>query len=167
MLIGISGKMGTGKSTLVTKLMNRYKPAAVVKVAGYLYQLQDMIYETLEMDLEGEKDRALLIALGMWGRDKDQNFWTHRAIHKANNSEADFVFIDDIRFPNEAKAIEDAGGVLIRIDGEQRGDNLNPEAMQHETETALDDYPFKHRVDNLLTIKETERQARIIIDKHL
>ncbi len=42
--------------------------------------------------------------------------------------------ITDVRFPNEAKAIKDRGGLLIRVN---RG-NLTP--SNHISETALDDY---------------------------
>lgn len=165
MLIGLSGKMGTGKSTLANYLMKKEPDSTTVKIAGLLYEIQDMIYSRLGMKLEGEKDRPLLIAIGMWGRDKDENFWTSRAISEAINRPEKLVIIDDIRFPNEAKAIEDAGGILIRIEGEQRGPNLNPEALRNITETALDNYTFKHKINNTNSIEETLRQLEDIINK--
>lgn len=163
MLIGLSGKMGTGKSTLAKYLMDKQPNSVIVKIAGLLYELQDMIYTKLGIKLEGEKDRPLLIALGMWGRDKDENFWTDIALKQAKERPEELVIIDDIRFPNEAKALEDAGGILIRIEGKQRGDNLTPESMNNVTETSLDDYNFKYRIDNSFSVEHTLSQLENIL----
>lgn len=51
--------------------------------------------------------------------------------------------ITDVRFPEEVKAIEDRNGIILRID------RPGLESLDtHESETALDDYPFEHRVVN-------------------
>ncbi len=50
--------------------------------------------------------------------------------------------ITDVRFSNEAKAITDRNGVLIRI--ERPGIPLS----DHASETALDEYPFVHVIVN-------------------
>lgn len=172
MIIGLSGKMGTGKSTLANYIQNSMHKSAVVKIAGLLYELQDMIYEKLEMVVAGEKDRPLLIALGMRFREMDENFWTSKAMNKAKelSQQGYTVIIDDIRFPNEAKAVEDAGGLLVRIEGLQRGPNLTVEAMTSVTETALDVYPFEYRISNLhntiATIAQLDNFIKHFQNKH-
>lgn len=169
MIIGLSGKMGSGKSTLANYIKdNSEQPTAVVKIAGVLYELQDMIYEELGLTLVGEKDRPLLIALGTWGRSIDENFWTSKALEIAikMSNQGLIVIIDDIRYPNEAKAIEDAGGLLVRIEGLQRGPNINIEAMTNPTETALDDYPFAYRVSNLHGVEDTIKQFKEHLEYH-
>lgn len=55
--------------------------------------------------------------------------------------------ITDVRFPNEAQAIKDRGGIVIRVD-------RDVELRDHESETALDNYDFKYRIDNNGTIEE-------------
>ena len=52
------------------------------------------------------------------------------------------VVITDVRFPNEADAIRQEGGMLIRID------RSDVPRIDHPTENALDDYEFDHVVDN-------------------
>ena len=49
--------------------------------------------------------------------------------------------ITDVRFPNEAKAIKDRGGILIRIERDYilTGGPEDPK-IQHESETALDNH---------------------------
>ncbi len=65
------------------------------------------------------------------------------------------VVITDVRYPNEADAIRDAGGTLIRIvrPGADDGDT-------HASETALDDYPVDDVVTNTGSVFELEALAR-------
>lgn len=58
-------------------------------------------------------------------------------------SEDDHWIIPDVRFPSEAKAIKDRGGIVIRVDRETFSHD------DHPSETALDDYEgFDYRIDN-------------------
>lgn len=58
-------------------------------------------------------------------------------------SEDDHWIIPDVRFPSEAKAIKDRGGIVIRVDRETLSHD------NHPSETALDDYEgFDYRIDN-------------------
>jgi len=57
-------------------------------------------------------------------------------------SDGQNVVITDVRFPNEANAIREAGGILIRID------RADVPRLDHPTECALDDYDFDHVVEN-------------------
>jgi uncharacterized protein YegP (UPF0339 family) len=50
--------------------------------------------------------------------------------------------VTDVRFPNEAQAIQDQSGLLLRI--ERPGIPLS----DHASETALDEYPFMHVIVN-------------------
>jgi hypothetical protein len=51
--------------------------------------------------------------------------------------------ITDTRFPNEAQAIKDAGGIVIRVD-RPGVKPVNP----HPSETALDNWNFDHKIMN-------------------
>jgi len=71
--------------------------------------------------------------------------------------------ITDVRFPDEVKAIEDRGGIVIRVDdSNMKIGNIHDEVgittkgawraasvgFEHESETALDNYEFTHTVQN-------------------
>jgi len=63
--------------------------------------------------------------------------------------------VTDVRFPNEAQAIKDRGGIVIRVDRPQYLDNgLVIRKDEHASETALDDYEFDHVIDNNGSIDE-------------
>jgi hypothetical protein len=61
---------------------------------------------------------------------------------KLSQDDPSYWLVTDTRFPNEADAITERGGILLRIErpGTSTGD--------HPSETALDDYPFEHVIMN-------------------
>ena len=148
--IGLSGKMGSGKTTLTNGLKEALPSfkIEVVSLAKPIKDIQNMIYKELDIEMIGEKDRDLLIALGMWGRGKSDSFWLAQAIKKFEESDADIVICDDVRFKNEADYF-DLAGILVRLEGTQRGPNVDVSRKNDATEVDLDDYDFTHRVSNL------------------
>lgn len=69
--------------------------------------------------------------------------------------------ITDVRFPNEAKAIKDRDGILIRV--EREGFN----AGTHPSETALDNYKhFDHIINNEGSIAELIESVSKILKEH-
>ena len=69
--------------------------------------------------------------------------------------------ITDVRFPNEAQAIKDRGGIVIRVNRplERLGNSKLPKLKhtsisQHPSETALDNYNFDYVIENEGNIDE-------------
>jgi len=98
--------------------------------------------------------------------------------YKIPNIEYDYPswIITDVRFPDEVKAIEDRGGVVIRVNRLQE-DKLAIELyaknhpiggkmletynkFNHPSETALDSHPFEIVVENNGTIQELVEKIR-------
>lgn len=70
--------------------------------------------------------------------------------------------VTDVRFPNEAKAIADKDGILIRIN------RLGVKPVNnHPSETSLDDYGFDYIIDNDSTIKSLTKVVTNIINIEL
>jgi hypothetical protein len=67
--------------------------------------------------------------------------------------------ITDTRFPNEAKAIKDKGGIVIRV---VRGE-ASPTV--HVSETALDSWDFDHVIYNNGTIEELIKKVQICLQQ--
>ena len=68
--------------------------------------------------------------------------------------------VTDVRFPNEAKAIKDRGGIVIRINRPLY--RLNE---QHASETALDNYEFDHVIENDGSLDELITKIKLIKDE--
>jgi len=146
-LIGISGKMGTGKSTVAQHLKlkgyEEYRFSSVIKdmVAVLLNVSPDWLEdeEFKKQTSFGVTNRFILQTLGTdWGRQMiDENIWVNATFNRIRSPKA---IISDVRFPNEADAILSKGGVIIRIERDREvGD---PKDRLHPSETALDNYNF-------------------------
>ena len=76
--------------------------------------------------------------------------------------------ITDVRFTNEAQAIKDRGGILIRINRHQYLENgLGIRKDEHLSETALDDYDgfdyvIENNSDSVADLVEQVKQLKIV-----
>lgn len=133
MLIGLTGSMGSGKTTAIDLIKEfvdrRYQ---VVKFAGPLYDMQEFIYRRIASvhpkPKDFVKDRKLLQWLGTeWGRSISKDLWADIWKEEvAHNSSSHTPSIcDDVRFDNEAELVHSLGGVVIKI--------INPDALKNIT----------------------------------
>ena len=71
----------------------------------------------------------------------------------------------DMRFPNEMKAVQDRGGITIRIKRTQFHTIDSLKTSEHPSETALDNAEFDYVIDNDNTIKELVEKVKEILIK--
>ena len=172
-LIGISGKMGSGKDTLYSIISNRF-PGYENKKFAYKVKLTACMLTGLPM-LVFEKPMYKNYPLSDWGmtvREFLQKLGTdciRKQLHPnawvkalfADFTEESLWVITDVRFPNEAQAIIDRGGILIRVvrDGIPTSD--------HESETALDNWEFEHVITNNGSLEDLEIKVMQILTKEI
>lgn len=147
----ISGKQGSGKSSLAKNLVSEFKAVGITPIqcrfAGPLYEMQEAIRGVAEkygipMD---EKEGVLLQLLGtQWGRRvKGENVWINALKYFTNG--ADFVshvfIVDDCRFKNELAAFDGAFKVRLVCEEEIRKSRTHAwrENTTHQSEIDLDD----------------------------
>jgi hypothetical protein len=70
-------------------------------------------------------------------RKMKHNVWADATINKIHNEQKKVAIIADCRFPNEVKAIRDAGGIVFKL-------TRNPFNSDHASETALDFSNYDH-----------------------
>ena len=66
--------------------------------------------------------------------------------------------VPDVRFPNEVKAIQDMGGIVIRL-------TRNPEESNDETETALDSWEYNKDKEQIGLFDYDVNNAEMTIDE--
>jgi len=139
LIIGLSGRKGSGKSSVADQLrlalISMEIPSSVVSFATPMRLMMEELLaysgvvnpasylrdpKLKEQDLHalgGKSVRYLMQTLGTeWGRDcVAEDLWVTLGINKALFNECPVVIIDDVRFPNEAEAIQNTGGWVFHI----------------------------------------------------
>lgn len=113
----------------------------------------------------GPEIRGLLQRLGTdCGRELvDPNIWVNATFGEMNAPHAQDFAVTDVRFVNEAKAIKDRRGIMIRLEKAGVGPVNN-----HPSETALDDYDgFDYIIKNDGTVEELHRKIRRVVAFHI
>ncbi len=199
-LIGISGKIGSGKDTFaelikiivsnpyfsnetvehylrtpnpnvqktewsVRKFAGKLKEVASLLTGIPVYKFEDQEFKKTFLDSEWNtwypnQDRSEPMTvrefLQKLGTDAMRdglhtNTWVNATF--ANFNYYSKWLITDVRFPNEAAAIIEKGGLLIRI-------NRNSDTGDHPSETSLDNYPFEIVIDNVGSLQDLIATAR-------
>ena len=156
-ILGLSGKMGTGKSTIANLIVENYGEGAKRRAFGDA--LKEEVSNEFCFPLEWcyfQKDRVVNVRikqleppvtirrlLQYWGteyrRAQDPEYWNIRMNEfiKNNEKKTKLLVIDDVRFRDEADFIKERGGYLIRL-CPYRG-YKHPE-ITHVSETELNSY---------------------------
>ena len=169
--IGIIGAKGSGKDTFAAPFIR----CGFQRVA-FADPMKEMLFaglgisrETLWGPSEARETipagftvsvRHMLQTLGTgWGRDcVDEDVWIRAALAATVGKEPDGLWIvTDVRFPNEAAALEAAGFMLVRITRPGVSDDA------HESESYVSSITAHVEVDNDRTIRELEMAARFVV----
>lgn len=163
----------TGKDTAVEYLIEHYGGKRL-SFASAIYDI--MSYAQKICGFKEEKDRKFLQIVGTeWGRDKDPNVWVNVVMRKILGESTNAnIYISDLRFPNEMKALKDAGFILILItrDEKNRLENFKNDAggsTVHASETALRGYEdqFHYKIENNGTLQEFYEKLDEIVRKEI
>ena len=160
MVIGISGKIKSGKSrvakTLFKILKKEGRQVKIKSFAQPLYEVVSKLYDTDIKTIKKDKQknlpiyihtrttnsgmvttnyRTILQIIGNTARDYgDSDIWVNALFRyenkKINNN--DYWIIDDMRYSNEAQRIRDLDGILIRVEKDLHQPN------KHIAENSLD-----------------------------
>jgi adenosyl cobinamide kinase/adenosyl cobinamide phosphate guanylyltransferase len=186
-IIGISGKARSGKDTfaeMLAKELNKtsYPPYVMMAFANELkLKCQrdfDLSYEQLWGDSKEELDkryikyetqvdmepvviywtaREIMQNYGAFYRTIDRQFWVKNLFKVIEEKEYKNVIITDVRYTNEADYILEQGGIVIRVERENKDAVHND---THPSEVELDDYKkFTFTVVNNFTLEVLEKTA--------
>lgn len=110
LLIGLAGYAGSGKDT-IADAMGFAKASFAQALKDDLQPLMSLLGLDLTRRADKERAREMLVAYGKFARGIDPDVWIKRLDLPASN----VVVITDVRYTNEAQAIHEAGGWVIRV----------------------------------------------------
>ncbi len=168
LVVAISGKRGTGKTTSANYLSRKY---GFIKVgfADALKEAARVFYPFTERDFGFNKEkkykdfdwtpRDFMIHLGEMMRYHQPDYWLEKGLAKCVDTTRNYCF-DDCRFTNEADAIRKLGGKVIRI---ERYEKLNPFGKDLDiiSEKDLDNYKFDYVVPKVRNTSMTELEHQL------
>lgn len=145
----------------VAELISVTQEISLAKAKVIVDYIWDELKENSELNAYS-RTKGIRSALQYWGtevrREQDDNYWVNKTIRRVLLEACKGVssYITDSRFPNEADAVREAGGLTIRLlvspeEQERRissrdGLKISEDARNHVSETALDDYENFHIV---------------------
>lgn len=100
-----------------------------------------------------------------WGTDyrraQDKDYWVKKGLAKCVDRHVLYI-IDDVRFPNEAEAVQSYwGSALVRVD---RNDRPSVSNEGHLSEVALDDYDgWDFKIKNNTTLENYHSMVRMML----
>jgi len=159
MILGISGKIGTGKTTLAQHIqhilahkhlfsmgvpvLRAFGDAIKVEAARlYSFPLQWAYTQEGKQKLHGGKAvRQILQEHGMARRAEDKLYWVNRFKESIalDMAQGNCIIVHDMRMPTEADAVKSLGGETLRLEP-YVGWVQDPKHGNDITETALDAY---------------------------
>ena len=175
MLIGLTGAATSGKGLVSSRLVAKHgfrvirfaEPIKTMLIAGLRLSVDEVDGLDKGKPIErfnGLTARYMMQTLGTeWGRrliHKDVWVWAwQRAMHDAtmNDGENARIVVDDLRFPNEADAIREAGGVIWRVV------RPNVTIPKHQSERMASDIRADLEIENTSSIAALCTAA----DKHV
>ncbi|MFX0116573.1 MAG: AAA family ATPase [Candidatus Hodarchaeota archaeon] len=172
MNIAITGRMGSGKTTIAEILRNQYD-YSIVRISERLKQIV--------RDLELPYRRDVLQETGDFFRKFDGIVWVRQAIRKADDllaKGASGIAIDDVRYKNEQIALKNAQFKIIRVSAAERkrkmwislrdSIEISDDEWQrwsvHPTELEIDSIPVDYEMSNDGTKDELMIKVKNLIE---
>ena len=155
-VITISGKARHGKDSaaeFISDYLTYYHYSSVI--VHYADFLKFILKEYYHWDgNKNEEGRHLLQHIGTdIVREKNPDFWVTilDQLISVLFSHVNYIIIPDARFPNEITHWIEKENLAVAIKvirpEQEIKDQLTEAAKQHESETALDDYPFNYTIE--------------------
>ena len=150
--IALSGKAGSGKTTLAKRLVEDFGFARLSFAGALKEELTSLLGLGLpEFEADKRKWRPLLQVWGSARRDVSEGYWVRKLLVRLPVNRGSPVVIDDLRYENEAQALKREGFYLVRLDCPSldsirylRGQGMGIEEADvirmHPSETDLDGY---------------------------
>lgn len=158
-IIGISGRMRSGKTTLAERLREHFDKSQIYSFADAVKrEVAGAICSDAEMrkrwdEILSEDKEQLRALLQGWGNTKrllyGEDYWLKKTFEAIDLCGYDVVIIDDVRYLNEMLAVQNRG-ICLRLECEgriliERG--ATRDGLNHPSETELRPAQFQQSIN--------------------
>jgi hypothetical protein len=175
MIVGVGVRKRAGKDSYFEAVRDNFKffnvrnfafGDALKEDVWHMYcpilEKYDITRETFFSDEFKTTMRPLLQSHGVFMREMDPDYWVDILVNNVKKWESqnlrNIAIITDVRFPNEARAVRNMGGFLIKVNRDL-SDNSGDE---HISEHALDNWDdWDHILDNNGTLSEYRDKVKL------
>lgn len=194
-IIALSGYARSGKDEAAKVLVEEFgftRVAFADKLRDFLYALNPIVSKASDFANEFDDGRPLLLqpVIDHYGWDGykaspfgpeirrllqrlgteagrqvlGDNIWIDAALTGFDDDAR--LVVTDCRFPNEAEAIRERGGYIVRVTREGVGPAVGQDGKVHPSETSLDDWKFDYRISNDSTLETYRETLRKFMDAY-
>jgi hypothetical protein len=190
MIIGLSGYAKSGKDTVAEIIREiQPEKWEIKKFSGKLKQIASILLGMPEHLFENQDFKSEMLGEEWWKNYGDfyhqttvrdflqllgtdairnglhTNAWVNALMadykpRKMDQYNPSNWIVTDVRFPNEAEAIKDRGGVIIRIDRP----GVEP-VNAHPSEIALDNWDFDYKIANVSDLVSLKQTVEVLLNK--
>ena len=165
-IVGITGYKQSGKNTVSRFITERFLGWDVREI-GFAEpgkkEVAEILGTTLE-HLEANKKHPLVRHVYQWWLNdfvkevRGKDVWVLALAERVNKLQANgkplLVVITDVRFPHEARWLQDSGGYLIRVDRYDRNEDPHPSEVEIDNIHEVD-----ARISNKGTLNDLRREC--------
>ena len=190
MIIGLSGYAKSGKDTVAEIIREiQSEKWEIKKFSGKLKQIASILLGMPEHLFENQDFKSEMLGEEWWKNYGDfyhqttvrdflqllgtdairnglhSNAWVNALMADYKPAKMDQYnpsnwIVTDVRFPNEAEAIKDRGGIIIRIDRP----GVEP-VNAHPSEIALDNWDFDYKIANVSDLVSLKQSVEVLLNK--
>lgn len=177
-IVLISGKQGSGKSTLRKKLQEKYPELVMLRFAQPIYEimyawqavLKKYNYQPYNYE---EKDGEFMQVVGGYGRKRDKNMWVGIALEILRGFPPNAMLaVEDCRYENEFDVFMNVPGLItVRLEAARSVRKSRAESWRDnendQSEINLDHYAAMGKFDILLHSdkQNSDEIARAVIER--
>lgn len=187
LVVGLMGTKGCGKTTVAHAIRKQFlSKSYVMRFADPIKNVMRVLGLTPDevdgankeepcMILGGKTPRFAMQTLGTeWGREIiDQDVWVnvwrhelHTLLHKTRPYEDIVVVTDDVRFPNEVRAIRDVGGAVVWLERPSVYTGGDVHASETSVGPSEADFIIKNLSTPELAAEDVVRESRLFLEDY-
>lgn len=187
LVIGLMGTKGCGKTTVAREIRKKFlSDSYVMRFADPIKDVMRVLGLTPDevdgenkeepcMILGGKTPRLAMQTLGTeWGREIiDQDIWVnvwrhnlHSLLCKTRPGDDVVVVTDDVRFPNEIRAVRDVGGVVVWLERPSVYSGHDEHASETSVGPSDADFIVKNLATPQLAADDVVRESRLFLEDY-